>query len=288
LAATASVIGILPALAFAQVPGQSQLLFKQSFNGFEAASRCEFLSAKTYIVVERSRHRIHLVGAGNLTVGGAGWGENSFDQPAGITSNGLSIYVADYGNHRVVQLDVGLRFVTAFGPTVLGDGTAERLGFPLDVALTSQNELIVLDGENSRAVRFSREGKFIQSFGQAGSFEQRIRSPRGLRIDRHDNVLILEKDRILEYDQFGSFLNHWSLPNVSELRGIAVQDSVLLLATERAVLWCSRVGHTLGVLKTKELIADTSGESIQDIAVRIDRVLILTSNHLLVYQELPP
>jgi hypothetical protein len=284
MAAAASVVVILAMPGFPQKPSPSKLVLIKSFDGFEESSRCEFLSSTVYLVAERGRHRIGLVGKKSVNVGGEGWGENSFDQPAGMCSNGLSIYVADYGNRRVVRLDNGLHFVSSFGPTVFSDGKTEQLGSPVDVALSLENELIVLDGENNRAVAFSREGKFIRSFGDVGSFEQRMHSPRKLRTDDRGNILVLDQNGILEYDQFGFFVNQLSLPEGHEIRGFGVRDSLLLLATESSVLWCSRVGRALSMLGKKELIADGTVESIQDIALRINLLLILTSHRLFVYE----
>ena len=40
------------------------------------------------------------------STGGYGWSEVTFDQPSDVVApNGLDIYVADYGNHRVLRFD---------------------------------------------------------------------------------------------------------------------------------------------------------------------------------------
>ena len=43
------------------------------------------------------------------TFGGYGWDENSFDDPADVFADPLSIYVADNNNHKIKRFDKNLK-----------------------------------------------------------------------------------------------------------------------------------------------------------------------------------
>ncbi|MDP6356523.1 MAG: hypothetical protein QF473_15535, partial [Planctomycetota bacterium] len=78
------------------------------------------------------------------------------------------LFVADSGNHRVLEFDEGLRLVRQFGSGKAGDAEGQLRG-PMDVAVDEQRErVVVADGYNHRIVIFSSAGKFLRSFGKKG------------------------------------------------------------------------------------------------------------------------
>src|SRR5881394_4402970 len=61
--------------------------------------------------------KLNPTGVAVRSVGGYGWSDLTFDQPSDISvPNGLDVYIADYGNHRIVRYDHSLNFVSTIPP----------------------------------------------------------------------------------------------------------------------------------------------------------------------------
>jgi len=114
------------------------------------------------------------VGKGNS---GAEDGNDSlatFNNPSGIDLDELdNIYVADTGNHRIRKIDPG-KLVDTYAGSSPGfqDGPVEQAQFskPVDVAVTPNGDLIVVDQGNYRIRRISSSGevKTIAGNGEYG------------------------------------------------------------------------------------------------------------------------
>ena len=94
--------------------------------------------------------------AGNMI---SGTGLNQLDQPAGIcvTRDGQTLYVADYGNNRVMKWVIGAKngSVVAGNKNGVSGSTSQLLNGPADVALDpSETYLYVSDYYNHRIQRF--------------------------------------------------------------------------------------------------------------------------------------
>jgi DNA-binding beta-propeller fold protein YncE len=94
--------------------------------------------------------------AGNLT---SGPGLNQLKQPAGIcvTRDGQTLYIADYGNNRVMKWVIGASqgSVVAGNASGVSGSTSQLLNGPGDVALgPSETYLYVSDYGNHRVQRF--------------------------------------------------------------------------------------------------------------------------------------
>ena len=110
-------------------------------------------------------------------VGGAGWNDDQFDKPSGLWArNGIDVFVADYGNHRIQRFDRGLNFISSFSARESTD-PEERFGYPLDVALSRLGDLFVCDGENARVVKINRFTKVERAFGGFDAGKGRLLRP---------------------------------------------------------------------------------------------------------------
>ena len=70
---------------------------------------------RLYVIDAENDQLLQLSSDGLLLrkIGGYGWSELSFDMPSDIsTQNGLDVYVADYGNHRIQRYDQHLNYVS--------------------------------------------------------------------------------------------------------------------------------------------------------------------------------
>ncbi|MCX7994391.1 MAG: hypothetical protein N3A65_01290 [candidate division WOR-3 bacterium] len=135
-----------------------------------------------------------------------------FSQPKGITANedGL-IYLADFGNKRVVKLQYTKGKLEIIGEIKLP-------GRPFDVCLDSKNNLYVTDYDNSKIYVYSPQDSLISSFGKEGQTYGEIYHPMGIEvIDKdapynhyhEDFIVITDNDgkRISRFTTSGRFLN---------------------------------------------------------------------------------
>ena len=84
---------------------------------------------------------------------------------------------------------------------------------PTDIALTPSGEMFVTDGYgNARVHKFAADGKYLFSWGEPGTAPSQFNLPHGVWIDRHDRVLVCdrENDRVQIFDQAGKYLESWS------------------------------------------------------------------------------
>ena len=109
-----------------------------------------------------------------------------FNEPAGVAISPLddSIFVADYGNHRVQVFSRDGEFVEAFGDEGVGEG--EFRG-PTAIAMDAQGLVYVAEDRGQR----------VQVFDGAGSVVRRIdglRVPHGVAVDADGVVYTTEDD----------------------------------------------------------------------------------------------
>src|SRR5437867_9667221 len=82
-------------------------------------------------------------------IGGSGWENDQFDRPTGVWArNGIDVFVADYGNHRIQRFDRNLNYVSTLY-TRDNPNPEERFGYPTDVAVSRLGDLFICDTENS-------------------------------------------------------------------------------------------------------------------------------------------
>ncbi|CAF3391717.1 unnamed protein product [Rotaria sp. Silwood2] len=108
---------------------------------------------------------------GSIVAGGHGQGGelNQLSKPWGLyVDNDLTVYVADYSNHRIMAWSVG---ATSGQLAAGGNGQGNRLdqlGYPTDVIVDrSTDNFIICDRDNRRVVSWPRrggtQGKILQS-----------------------------------------------------------------------------------------------------------------------------
>ncbi|WP_460237991.1 6-bladed beta-propeller [Aurantivibrio plasticivorans] len=109
-----------------------------------------------------------------------------------------------------------------------------HLGRPQDIAFLSNGDIIVADGiENSRVVRFDKNGKFISAWGSKGSKPGQFDVVHAVAVDKQDRIYVADRsnDRIQVFDKHGKLLNIWNelnFPNhilITENQDVWVADN---------------------------------------------------------------
>lgn len=165
-------------------------------------------------------------------VGGYGRGAEGFDEPTALYARrGTDVFVADYNNHRVQRFDRRLDYVTTLYTRDDPDDQI-RFGYPLDVAVSRQGDVHVLDGENRRVVVFDPSGRYVRSFGDLSDGEGRMVDPKELELDDADNVYLLDDGEIKVYDPFGGWVGRIPVPDDRPVLHCSVERDTMEIVHE--------------------------------------------------------
>ena len=79
--------------------------------------------------------------------------------------------------------------VLCFGKQGSGEG---MLNYPMGVAVTAKDEILVADNQNHRVQVFDSNGTFLRSFGHKGENAGEFNNPTGIAINKDRNILVSE------------------------------------------------------------------------------------------------
>ena len=119
--------------------------------------------------------------------------------------------------------------ILCFGEGGSGDGMFK---YPLGVAVTDKDEILVADCLNHRVQVFDSNGTFLRSFGHEGKNAGEFNRPDGLAIDRDGNIFVADRnnDRVQIFSRgetyLGSFGGNGSLDNqLSDPQGLSLDST---------------------------------------------------------------
>ena len=129
-------------------------------------------------------------------------------QPEGVSCRGNALVVADTGNGRILRYTIAGDTWTPGGEVVL-----PQLPSPIRVDVNSKGEIFALDGKSRRIGRVAASGDFLGYVAPAGEVQGDI-VPRSFRIDRSDNLYILDvySARVLVLDPSGKIQREIPFP----------------------------------------------------------------------------
>ena len=146
-------------------------------------------------------HGFHIDPSGNLWATDA----NGSDTVLGMSAGGRG--------HQVFQFSpTGALLLTLGKAGVAGNGT-DTFDRPTDVAVSSSGDVFVTDGHgpNNRVVKFSKEGRFLKTWGHTGDGPGEFNQPHTIAIDSQDRVYVGDRSngRVQVFDAEGTFLRSW-------------------------------------------------------------------------------
>jgi len=236
-------------------------------------------------VVDEEQNQIyagHDIDSLSQSVGGYGWTSTTFDRPTGIATDGLNVYVSDYGNHRIQRFDRNLAYLSSLTTRDTSIHEA-RFGYPTGVALSQSGDLFVLDGENDRVLRFSQDARFQQTFGGIETGNRKITNPLKIIISHDNTIYVAEPTRILEFDYFGNLVNVVGEGVLKDVRSFCVTAGSLVVLTRDSMIWYSRNGIAATSILISSLITAEPLQDPRDLFVTGNRMLLLDSRRLHVF-----
>ena len=151
------------------------------------------------------------------------FGAGMFVQPHGIlvdkdgnvwitdaqAKDGKGLQVVKFSPDGKILMTLGKKGVAGEGPDVFGA--------PTDVAVAPNGDIFVSDGHsgcrcpNARIVKFSKDGKFIKTWGQHGAGPGEFDGPHALAFDSKGRLFVGDRtnNRIQIFDQNGKFIAEW-------------------------------------------------------------------------------
>lgn len=173
-----------------------------------------------------------------IAVSGFGSGTLQFDGPVAVCARSANdIYVADYHNHRIQRFDRSLDYVTTIYRRDDAD-ERNRFGYPRDIAVTRQGDLLIVDGENRRIMKMDAFGNVAGVFGDINAGAGRLLNPSKVEVDGNDNAYVLDGARLLQFDAFGSYVRDMPLlPNVTPVSISIDRDTLTVLDSTTVQLY---------------------------------------------------
>ena len=266
-------------------PVDSVFVEDYSVGTFQRATRIVVGTQGTIYVLDADENKVSLFS--NLqdapkTLGGFGWSSSSFDKPTGVATDGVNIYVSDFGNHRIQRFDREFNYISSLSTRDTSD-ISSRFGYPLDIALSEIGDLFILDGENIRVMKFNSQGSFERAFGDINAGKGKLQNPMKLMATNY-RIYVGDKNKILVYDYFGNYLGSVGDGILSNLTGFTILKNGLIAASNDSIWWFTREGIFQKKSSLSHIISGDRIDQIQDIAWKGDQLFILSQHRIHIFK----
>ena len=188
--------------------------------------------------------------------GGPGTEDGQFDLPADVDAgNGLVIYVADAGNHRVQRFSREFRHLGSVGIDAASfgqrSGTAQAnsqgrgggtgfSGRPIAVVTSAADELFVIDENADVVLKWDASLQPDRIIGDFGSGAAQLVEPVDLATDGHRHLYVADAARrsIFVFDLLGSFVREIRLDASDRPVGVstAATGDIVVITPERLLV----------------------------------------------------
>ncbi len=268
---------LLAAATVSAARGQDMLVEEYRFGDFQSAHAVAIDQFGNVFVSDAGSsllRKFSMKGELLAEVGGHGWGSTQFDQLRGIDASlGIAIYAADRGNRRVVRLDRDLNVVGSLS----GESGSADFGFPVDVAASSFETLFILDSENSRVAAVNGFSSVAHTFGGIEAGPGRLHEPVALTQVGSELLCVLEHERVVVFDLFGSYRFHFGEGVLRDARGISAAGDRIAVITKTELHIFSTAGELLATIGRDKMALGGAVQEFRDIAYGPDFLLILTN-----------
>ena len=151
------------------------------------------------------------------------WGEGMFIFPHGATvdaDGNLWVTDAQMQNgkgYQVFKFNPDGKVLMTLGKAGVASAEPGLFDEPTDVAIAPNGNIFVTEGHsggtmgNDRISKFSKDGKFIKSWGRKGSGQNDLDAPHTIAIDSRGRLFAGDRnnDRIQIFDQDGKYIATW-------------------------------------------------------------------------------
>jgi DNA-binding beta-propeller fold protein YncE len=157
----------------------------------------------------------------------------------------------DGKGHQVFKFSPEGKVLLTLGKAgVAGDGE-DTFNQPSDVVVAPNGDIFVADGHggnsNARIVKFSKEGKFILTWGKRGTAPGEFNTPHAIALDSRGRLFVADRgnNRIQIFDQNGTFLDQWT--QFSRVSGLFIDANDTLYAADSESNTARHAGWKRGI-----------------------------------------
>ena len=155
--------------------------------------------------------------------------------------------------HQIVKFNSAGKVLLTLGkPGISGDGEYE-FNQPSDVLVAPNGDIFVADGHgatgNNRIVKYSKDGKFIKTWGTTGAEKGEFRDPHALAMDSKGQLYVGDRgnSRIQIFDQDGNWIATWTQFGRPSGLFIDKHDVLYSADSESHVPWSGNWGWKRGI-----------------------------------------
>jgi sugar lactone lactonase YvrE len=145
--------------------------------------------------------------------------------------------------HQVIKFSPDGKVLLTLGKAGVAGNPPDALTEPNDVVTAPNGEIYVAEGHSgqnnnappdtvARISKFTKDGKFIKSWGKLGSAPGEFRTPHGLAFDSRGRLFVADRGnvRLQIFDQDGKFLTETKV--FSRLSGIFIDRNDILYGAD--------------------------------------------------------
>jgi DNA-binding beta-propeller fold protein YncE len=150
------------------------------------------------------------------------FGGGLFVQPHGLTvDRDGNVWVTDVNakdgkGHQVLKFSSDGKLLMRLGKAGVAGNGPDTFSQPSAVAVAPNGDIFVADGHigddsNERVVKFSKDGRFIKTWGKRGTGPGEFDGPHCIAMDSRGRLLVCDRsnNRIQIFDQEGNFIDQW-------------------------------------------------------------------------------
>jgi len=221
---------------------------------------------------------------GNIVknIGGYGWRQSAFDNPADIYADALKVYVTDKNNHRIQRFDKNLNFNFQI-ITRQSDIEEERFGYPLSAVMSNQGDIFILDSENSRIVKFDIFGNFLQNFGGYDYGNYALQKPAQLAVSMQNNIFVIDGNQIIIFDQYGN--GNRKITGIEEFNSIRIIFEWLTVTSKDKIYIANLRSPEMSL---REVLLDGLEDKLEIVSALIfgNKLYVLSKKEILIFNRI--
>lgn len=143
--------------------------------------------------------------------------------------------------HIVVKFSPAGKVLMTLGTPGVAGNPPEALNEPTSVVVAPNGDIFVAEGHSGqydgagpdsvgRISRFTKDGKFIRSFGRWGSAPGEFKTPHDIAMDAQGRLFVADRGnmRLQIIDQQGKFIAQWA--QFSRPSGVYIRDGMIYVA----------------------------------------------------------
>lgn len=154
------------------------------------------------------------------------WGADLFIMPHGLeVDKENNIWVTDVALHQIFKFSKDGDLLLTLGEAKVPGNDSQHFNLPTDIAVTDDGSFYVSDGyDNSRIVKFSKDGEFLFEWGKFGNKPGEFNTPHGIDLDKYGNVYVADREnnRIQKFDAYGNFIAAWQNKITEQLYAVTI------------------------------------------------------------------